>query len=469
MVFSSLEFIYIFLPLFFLCYFFVPHSFKNLILLLGSIVFYAVGSIEYPAHLALLFLAVGIDFYAAIAMEKHENLKKPIMTGVIVYHLVWLFVFKYLGFVEGQFNHLLGLFGSEFSFEFAKNIVLPAGISFYTFQGLSYVIDVYRGKYPAEKVFLRMATYISMFPQLIAGPIVTYPEVRKHMAKRRHTLKLIIEGTEIFIFGLGMKVLLANTIGGLWTEVAAVGYDSISTPLAWVAIFAFTFQIYFDFYGYSLMAIGLGKVMGFSFPKNFDHPYTSRSMTEFWRRWHMTLGSWFREYVYIPLGGNRGGERATYRNLLIVWLLTGIWHGAGYSFLFWGLFIYILIALEKKYYLTYLEKIPGIGHLYMLVVIPVSWVFFSITDISEIWTFLGKMFPIFGNAAGTVANDYVSYLKNYSIVLLAGALFSTKVPYILLRKIKNKKIIWAFLAVILAASTYWLWLGMNNPFLYFRF
>lgn len=469
MVFSSLEFIYIFIPLFFGCYFFVPHQFKNLIILLGSIIFYAVGAIENPNHLALLFLAVIIDFYAAIAMEKHRKQRKVIVTGVIIYHLVWLFVFKYLGFVMEQVNGVIGMVGSDFEFTFAKNIILPAGISFYTFQGLSYVIDVYREKYPAEKVFLRLAVYISMFPQLIAGPIVTYPEVRQHLKKRRHTMKNIIEGLEIFVFGLGMKVLLANTIGGLWTEVAGVGYDSISTPLAWIAIMAFTFQIYFDFYGYSIMAIGLGKVMGFQFPKNFDHPYTSLSMTEFWRRWHMTLGSWFREYVYIPLGGNRGGKKKMYRNLLIVWLLTGVWHGAGYNFLFWGLFIYVLIALEKKYYLSYLERYPLMGHLYMILVIPVSWVFFSITDVSEIGTFLWKMFPLFGNAAGVVANDYLTYLDNYGIVLAAGILFSTRIPYKLLGKIKDHRMILVFLGVVLAASTYWLWLGMNNPFLYFRF
>lgn len=466
MVFSSLHFLYIFMPVFFFLYYLTPHSFKNLTLLLGSIAFYAVGAIEHPEQLLLLFIAITVDFYAAIGIEKFKKKKKLFLIGAIGYHLFWLFIYKYMGFVEGEFNDLIGIFTKNVQFDFFQSLILPAGISFYTFQGLSYVLDVYREKYPAEKVYLRLAVYISMFPQLIAGPIVTYPDVKSHMKKRHVNLQMVLNGLGIFIFGLGMKVLLANTIGNLWSEVAGLGYASISTPLAWLAIVAFAFQIYFDFYGYSIMAIGLGKMMGFKFPKNFDHPYISVTMTEFWRRWHMTLGSWFREYVYIPLGGNRGGEKATYRNLLIVWMLTGVWHGAGYNFLLWGLFLFALIVLEKKFYGKFMDKYRFIGHIYMFVVICVSWVLFAITDMSQMATFFGKMFPVFTSASGIAATDY---LKNYSIVLIAGVLFSTKLPYRLLHKIRNHKIVLVFLAAILGFSTYWLWLGMNNPFLYFRF
>ena len=301
MVFSSLQFIFIFLPIFFGCYYMVPNRNKNYILLIGSLCFYFVGTINNPEYLILFIISILIDYIVALGIEKHVKYKKIILLTGIFFHVGSLVVFKYLGFV------LMELSKKMESFNFTKNIVLPIGISFYTFQGISYIVDVYRGNIKAERSLLHYAVYIAMFEQLIAGPIVTYKQVRKELYVKKINRLSVMEGIGTFIIGLGLKVLLANPIGKLWTQTCAIGFESISTPLAWLSIFAFTFQIYFDFWGYSLMAIGLGKMLGFQLPKNFDYPYLSLSMTQFWRRWHMTLGSWFKEYVYIPLGGNRKG------------------------------------------------------------------------------------------------------------------------------------------------------------------
>ena len=347
-------------------------------------------------------------------------------------------------------------------------MLLPTGISSYTFQAASYLIDVYRGDVPEETSPLRLGTYIVMFPQLIAGPIVRFSDVRANLRKRTCTPKKFMAGIAYFIFGLGYKVLLANRLSGLWQGVAGIGYESVSVPLAWMGIIAFSLQIYFDFYGYSLMAIGLGKMIGFSFPQNFNYPYISRSMTEFWRRWHITLGTWFREYVYIPLGGNRKGIKRTYLNLLCVWLLTGFWHGADWNFILWGLFLFAVIAAEKAGLLKFLERFKVLSHIYMLLLIPLSWLIFALTDLSDIGIYLGRMFGIGG--INVFAGDYITYLQQYGIFLLAGILLSTKLPALILKKIKKKPLIMALvLLAVLGGSIYCIYMGMNDPFLYFRF
>ena len=453
MVFSSLNFIFIFLPIFILCYYVVPYKLKNGVLLFGSLMFYTAGTVTHPEHLVLLLCAVLVDFLVGIGIERYEKYKKIILGAGVLYHLFWLFCFKYAGFV--------------FSLE---SIILPVGISFYTFQGISYIADVYKKRFPAEKSILNVGVYISMFPQLIAGPIVTYPEVRERLYRRKCSKEGLLEGIGMFVFGLGLKVLLANRLGGLWEDVQTIGFDSISTPLAWMSIFAFTFQLYFDFFGYSVMAIGLGKMLGFKLPVNFSHPYMSRSMTEFWRNWHITLGRWFREYVYIPLGGNRKGKLITYRNLLIVWLLAGIWHGAGYNFILWGAVLFVLIALEKSFVGKFLERHPLVGHAYMLVCIPLTWAVFAITDISQIGVFFSRLFPFFGQRVWSIFRyDYVKYADIYGVLLLVGLLFSTRLPYKLMKRIKSKVIIFIILTAIFAGSVYCMWLGLNDPFLYFRF
>ena len=303
MVFSSLEFLLCFLPLFFIVYTIFSGRIKNFILFIFSLIFYTYGVLERPVYVVLMFVSVVINYVLGRSIGKYQDKKwgKVCLGLGIIYNFGQLFVFKYLDFILENINSLLRLMEQERELPLT-NLVLPIGISFYTFQITSYLVDVFKKKIEPEKSFLRLGTFLCMFPQLIAGPIVTYDEVADSLKNRKYNLKAIEEGMRIFTLGLGAKVLIANRVGGLWNQAAAIGYESISTPLAWMAIIAFSLQIYFDFFGYSLMAMGLGKMMGFQFPKNFDCPYLSSSMTEFWRRWHMTLGRWFREYVYIPLG-----------------------------------------------------------------------------------------------------------------------------------------------------------------------
>ena len=464
MVFSSLQFIFIFMPAFFVCYYIAPARIRNVILLAGSLCFYFVGTVDSPEYFILFLISIFVDFLTGLWMEIYPKRKKIFLLSGISFHLILLAAFKYLGFFLGEIEKYTP------RLNFSEDIILPIGISFYTFQGISYLADVYRGQQSAERSLLRYAVYISMFEQLIAGPIVTYGRVKRELYRRKITLSAMLNGIGIFIFGLGLKVLLANPVGRLWSQTCAIGFESISTPLAWMAIFAFTIQIYFDFFGYSLMAIGLGKMLGFRLPKNFDHPYLSLTMTEFWRRWHMTLGSWFREYVYIPLGGNRGGTAATVRNLFIVWLLTGIWHGAGYNFILWGVVLFLILVSEKFLTGRLLNRLPAAGHIYMIFVIPLTWAIFAIDDIGQLGVFFTRLFPFFGQGPGSVFGlDYLKYLKMYYPFLIAGMILSTRIPYNLLRMMKKKRVIWLMLGAIFAACVFCMARGMDDPFLYFRF
>ncbi len=461
MVFSSLQFVFVFMPIFFACYYSAPNKMKNAVLFFGSMFFYFVGTLDSPEHFILFVLSVVLDFALGLLIERYRKHGKTLLSVGVILHLVNLGLFKYSPFVV---NDVLGI-----SARFTESIVLPIGISFYTFQGISYIADVYRGKVKAQESLLKYTVYISMFEQLIAGPIVTYGQVENELSERRIEKSKVFRGIGTFVFGLGLKVLLANPVGKLWSQTCAIGFDSISTPLAWMAIFAFTFQIYFDFFGYSLMAIGLGDMLGFDLPKNFDHPYTSRTLSEFWRRWHITLGSWFREYVYIPLGGNRNGNLATVRNLLAVWLLTGIWHGAGYNFVLWGVVLFLVILIEKFFIGKYLAKTP-LSHIYMIIMIPLTWAFFAIEDLGEISIFFTRLFPFFGQGVwSTFRYDYLKYLKLYCPFLIAGVLFSTKLPYNILKRIKNRVAVIIITSIIFVASVYCMYRGFDDPFLYFRF
>ena len=465
MVFSSLQFVGIFLPIFFALYYIVPMRMKNVILFMGSLVFYFVGTTDHLEHYILFLVSIITDFWLGIGMDRHPKWKKPLLISGILYHFGVLFAYKYMGFVAGEINALVP------GMDLVVKLVLPIGISFYTFQGVSYIIDVYRGTVPVEKSLLNYGVYITMFAQLIAGPIVTFDHVRRELHKRELQIKKIINGVGIFIFGLGMKVLLANPLGKLWGQLDAIGYESISTIFAWIGIAAFSFQLYFDFFGYSLMAIGLGRMMGFELPQNFNHPYISRSMTEFWRRWHMTLGSWFREYVYIPLGGNRVGKVALVRNLFIVWMLTGIWHGAGYNFVLWGFSLWAILMIEKFFLLKYLDKWKLFSHLYMILLIPLSWAIFAIDDMKQLGVFFTRLFPFFGQGPESlIGMDYLEPLQIYWPFLLAGLLFSTTLPYKLLERLKkNRVIVVLILGAILVGSIYCMYMGYDDPFLYFRF
>ena len=449
------------MPIFFVCYYLAPNKMKNAVLFLGSMSFYFVGTLDSPEHFILFVLSIVLDFALGLLIERHRKHGKALLSVGVILHLVNLGIFKYSPFVV---NDVLGI-----SARFTESIVLPIGISFYTFQGISYIADVYRGKVKAQESLLKYTVYISMFEQLIAGPIVTYGQVENELSERRIEKSKVFRGIGTFVFGLGLKVLLANPVGKLWSQTCAIGFESISTPLAWMAIFAFTFQIYFDFFGYSLMAIGLGDMLGFDLPKNFDHPYTSRTLSEFWRRWHITLGSWFREYVYIPLGGNRNGNLATVRNLLAVWLLTGIWHGAGYNFVLWGVVLFLVILIEKFFIGKYLAKTP-LSHIYMIILIPLTWAFFAIEDLGEISIFFTRLFPFFGQGVwSTFRYDYLKYLKLYCPFLIAGVLFSTKLPYNILKRIKSRVAVIIITSIIFVASLYCMYRGFDDPFLYFRF
>ncbi len=464
MVFSSLEFIFLFLPIFFFLYLPSKKKYKNILLFLFSIIFYVYGSLKQPFFIVLILASVIINYFLGLKIEKESNRKKYLILGII-YNFGWLFLFKYCSFFTIELNHILDNFSLKIP---VLNFILPIGISFYTFQTVSYLADVYRGEVKAEKSFVNFGTYITMFPQLIAGPIVTYKSIRKELDNRRTKLDNFYIGLKFFILGLGYKVLLANRIGSLWTDIQGIGFESISTPLAYLGIIAFTFQIYFDFYGYSLMALGLGKIMGFTLPINFDYPYLSRSMTEFWRKWHITLGSWFKKYVYIPLGGNRGGKLKTIRNLLIVWLLTGLWHGASWNFILWGFLIFIVIMLEKIGLKIFLDRHKILSRIYMIILIPLSWAVFAVTNLKDLGILLTRLMP-FSKGINVYSLDYLKYLKSYGFLLVIGIFFCTKIPDRFLKNCKNNILEIVLYLAIFWLSIYCLCMEANDPFLYFRF
>ncbi|MFR5601131.1 MAG: MBOAT family O-acyltransferase [Lachnospiraceae bacterium] len=475
MVFSSLDFIFKFLPVFLFLYAICPCKWKNLCLFVGSLLFYSYGVKDQPVYLLLFLFSMGINF--AIGKQigrrrsrKRNNKKKMWLAAGLSYNFFWLFLFKYSGFLAENWNQLASGFGLQARLPVFQPI-LPIGISFYTFQAVSYLIDVYRGSAARERSFIDFGMYISMFPQLIAGPIVTYASVEKQIKSRSSSWPMIEDGLREFTIGLGLKVLLANQVGGLWEKVEMIGFESISTPLAWMGLIAFSLQIYFDFYGYSLMAKGLGSVLGFRFPCNFAHPYMSTSMTEFWRRWHITLGSWFRDYVYIPLGGNRNGSWKTVRNLFVVWILTGFWHGASWNFMLWGLVLFILIFLEKAGVGKLLETRPVVGHIYMLFAIPLTWLLFAVTDLSQMAVYFQRLFPFLPQSEDFVyfAGDYLKYGRLYAVSLGAGLIFMTPFPRKLYDRWKDSPISAVALLAVFWGCVYCMKIGMDDPFLYFRF
>lgn len=453
MIFSSLLFLFWFIPIFFLIYYLTPSKLKNAVLLIGSIAFYAWGE---PKYLILIFVSIAVNYLCGIIMEKTDK-KRIVLVTALVYDFAMLLVFKYTNFFIENINVITG---GDIGL---VDITLPLGISFYTFQIASYVIDLYRGKIKAEKSIINLACYLCMFPQLIAGPIVVYSEVSERLNSRKITLVEVEDGIRIFILGLGSKVLIANNVGSLWDRAVALGFENISMPLAWLAMLAYTLQIYFDFNGYSLMAIGLGKMLGFNFPRNFDFPYISRSLTEFWRRWHITLSGWFREYVYIPLGGNRKGECRTYVNLFVVWFLTGFWHGASWNFILWGLFFFVMLVIEKKGLHNFLSKHIVFSHIYSVILISMSWMIFAITDIRSVGMFFTRLFSF------EFSYDILYYFRNYAVILAVGCILSTPVFRNFYEKYKTRVFGIIFSLVILALSVAYLADATYNPFLYFRF
>ena len=469
MVFSSLKFIFVFLPVFLVVYFLIPKNLKNFGLLIASLIFYAYGTLENPLYIILLALSVMVNYFAGIAIINGGERRKTVFICGVLYNLVWLFVFKYAGFFMENLQTLLGFVWKSPVKLPEINLVLPLGISFYTFQSISYIADIYMRRNNGAESLVEMATYLCMFPKLTSGPIVRYGDMQEQIHNRKYTLKSVNEGLKTFTLGLGLKVVLANQVGKLWTDINAIGFDSISTPLAWMGIIAYSLQLYFDFYGYSLMAMGLGEMIGFKIPDNFNDPYMATSMTDFWRRWHITLGAWFREYVYIPLGGNRRGSIRMIMNLIVVWLLTGLWHGASWNFVIWGAAICLLIIIEKLALKNVLDRYPVIGHLYMIVVIPLSWLVFALEDLGQLKLYFMRLFGVAGSAANVFQGDYMKYGQTYLVLMLVGIFFCTGIPVKLYRKYKKTPIMSIILLAVFWMAVYCLYMGMNDPFMYFVF
>ncbi len=460
MIFSNIFFMFRFLTVVLLIYYIVPYKYKNAVITTASLIFYSWGEVKY---FPIMIASTVVDFFSSQYIEKHRGDKKKMKRGLAcsaLFNLGSLFFFKYADFFILNINNFFGrnipLLG----------IPLPLGISFYTFQTFSYTIDVYRGDVTAEKNIINFSAFVTMFPQLIAGPIVLYSDVQKKLNTHegRITLEGINEGIKLFIFGLGKKVLIANNVGALWTDIETMGFGAVSTPLAWLGIIAYSLQIYFDFSGYSLMAIGLGHMLGFDFPQNFNLPYISKSVTEFWRRWHITLSSWFRDYVYIPLGGNRKGLKRQIFNMLVVWFLTGFWHGADWNFMLWGLYYFVLLAAEKLFLLEWLKKHPVPARIYTLLTIVVGWSIFYITDLPLMGSFITKLFvPTAGVAAGY-------YFRNYFVSILIGILCSTPLTTKFYDKYKDNLVVMIpVLTIIFLLSVAYLVDSTYNPFIYFRF
>ena len=490
MVFSSVEFIYFFLPAALAGHFILPKKYKNLWLLLTGLVFYSFGE---PVWTALLFLSCLINYFAGLFIHKFDGStkkRKAVFIAAVVSDLLILCAFKYTGFVIDTLNKIFGIslplnpyaglsnaiFGTHFSLE---KIVLPIGISFFTFQSMSYTVDLYLGNISVQKSFIDFSAFVTCFPQIVAGPIVRYRDVEGQLRDRRVTLEKFSSGVSRFARGLAKKALLANSAGLLWETVKSSDYSSMPALTAWLGIIAFTFQIYFDFSGYSDMAVGMGRMLGFEFPENFDLPYISKSVREFWRRWHMTLGEWFKSYVYIPLGGSRNGMLKTVRNLAIVWLLTGLWHGASFNFILWGLWFGLLIILERLFLGRLLERIPPfLSWLYTILAVVFGWVLFDVPGITNALSFLGAMFG-FG---GSLMDSGTLWLFCEYSVTLSICVYLASGAHIGLKEKAERALSGAGLkisvfdiiepvvsATLLIASTAYIINSDYNPFLYFNF
>lgn len=449
MLFCSEEFIFLFLPILLFIYYIVPGKVKNLVLFLGSMLFYFTGEQKW---FLLMILSLVLHFLGAIWMQKVSEVGRwLILVCLLVYDFGSLFFFKYANLLMTDWD-----------------ITLPLGISFYTFQIAAYAIDVYRRPENYTKNLVTLGTYLTMFPQLIAGPIVLFSDIKNKLNQRSVNLDGLEEGLKVFVLGLSYKMLIANILGNLWHEIQVVGIESISMPMAWLGALAFSFQLYFDFNGYSLMAIGLGLMLGFDLPRNFRHPYMAVSVTDFWRRWHITLSTWFREYLYIPLGGSRKGLPRTVFNLLIVWIFTGMWHGAGWNFVLWGFYYFVFLSLEKLFLGKFWENHKLLGRVYTWLVVIVGWVIFNLNSLKEVGIYLSKMFWC---VPGWNENLHIAgdALLRYGIFFVLAAVGSTCVVENMFRKYKERFWLKLILLVLFWACIYRMEIAASNPFLYFRF
>ncbi|MGI5960206.1 MAG: MBOAT family O-acyltransferase [Massiliimalia sp.] len=478
MVFSSILFLFYFLPIAFLCYFAVPKKYRNFVLFVFSLFFYAWGE---PVYVVIMLFSTAVDFFHGKEVDKalkkgNRKLARRFVASSMIINLCVLGFFKYADFVIGNIN---GLFGLGLPL---LNLPLPIGISFYTFQTMSYTVDVYRGDAKVQNNIISFGTYVALFPQLIAGPIVRYKTVAEELNHRTESFDNFSSGVNRFLLGLGKKVLLANNIGLLWNDISSRDVSEVSVVAAWLGIIAYTFQIYFDFSGYSDMAIGLGRMMGFHFLENFNYPYVSKSITEFWRRWHISLSTWFKEYVYIPLGGNRHGKLKQLRNICIVWLLTGLWHGASWNFVAWGAYFGILLILEKLFLLRWLNKAPSwIGHVYTMFLVIISWALFAFDNFTQAFAFIRAMFGAQNNPLYQSSDLYLLYTNAVLLVILilASTEYPKKWAHALSCRARNWSVRWGDAAVFVCHNAYLLGVfilsiaymvdASYNPFLYFRF
>ena len=465
MLFTSISFLYYFLPALIIIYFITPKKYKNIILLIASLLFYFYGE---PKYVFLMILEIIIAYIGAILIDKYKNQSKNILIITLFIHVFLLIIFKYTDFIIQTINDI-----SNANIKLL-NIALPIGISFYTFQIISYIIDVYNGKVNVQKNIIKLATYVSLFPQLVAGPIVRYQTVEKELDNRTHSFNNFAYGIRRFTIGLAKKVLIANALGELCSKAFLA--DEKTVVFFWIFGISYMLQLYFDFSAYSDMAIGLGRIFGFHFPENFNYPYISKSITEFWRRWHISLSTWFRDYVYIPLGGNREGKYKQIRNILIVWLLTGIWHGANWTFLIWGLLFGIILIIEKLWLNKLMEKLPSfIRRIYVLFIVMILFIIFSSDNMSVA---LSNIKGLFGMNGEAFINDYtLHYLKSYLPVLIIALFGATPFIKILIDKLRKNKYVNniinilepILIVMILVVVTSYLIDNSYNPFLYFRF
>lgn len=469
MLFSSITFLFLFLPIMLAVYYIAPPQWKNLLLLAGSLIFYAWGE---PVYIILMILSILLNYFCGMDIEnksENEAKAKRSLVFAITVNIVLLVFFKYFGFLVESTNTLFGI-----SIPY-RELALPIGISFYTFQEISYIIDVYRGKVKAQQSLVKYALYVSMFPQLVAGPIVCYGDIEKQLTERKISGRKLGQGAMLFIIGLSKKAVLANTLGKIFEEISSTSASNLTVLMAWLGCITYAFQIYFDFSGYSDMAIGLGRMFGFEFKKNFDVPYISKSITEFWRRWHISLSSWFREYVYIPLGGNHVTISRNIVNLLIVWMLTGMWHGAAWNFIVWGIYYGVVLVLEKYVWGAIVDRWPSVlQHIYALVLVLVGWVFFFSPSLGAALRYL---FAMVGGGAGFASKEVFFVILTHWLFYLLAVIGSTTLGSRMLRAILNVSENHTVRTVItlvvffgmLVISVAYLIADTYNPFLYFRF
>ncbi len=470
MNFCSIDFLFIFLPLFVILHAVLKGKMRNALLFLGSMVFYLLASGKLYEWSAFLLISVAANYFFGLLISMCKGKERKAYFGLgVLFNVIFLVFFKYSDIITPRiFPFLAKLSGQTDSV--IPTVLLPLGISFYTFKALSYLREVYSEDVKAERSLIDFGAYLTAFPQISMGPIQKYKDFKPYLEKRTVNLSCVSSGLYEFIIGFGLKKIIADRLGGVWGGIETIGYDCISTPLAWLGIISFAIQLYFDFYGYSLMSSGIGQMLGYNTPKNFDYPYISKSMTEFWRRWHITLGDWFKENIYFPLGGSRCSKIKHIRNLFAVWFLTGIWHGSTAGFVAWGIFLFVLVSVEKTGKIDLIIKNKLWSRVYMFFAVIFSWMLFKLPTLGDFGTYFLRLFPFAGSSELVNPSDFVKYLGGVWYIILVGIIFATPIPRRIYEKIKNKDVVVIpILLIVFWYSVYLAVCGANDPFLYFNF